>query len=75
MERIVDVLSNNLTTMQISRGRYEDLVIKEKMLDDIENLITKRAFSNKGILAKEVKIIYEMRVKRGSIETEESDGI
>lgn len=74
MERIIDVVSNNMTTVNISKGKYEDLIIAERLLNDLFDLIAIREKKNRGISVEEVKLIYEMHIKRVDDEEEECDG-
>jgi len=51
------------TTVSVSRGKYEDLLMSEKLLNDFFDLITIREKKNQGISVEEVKLIYEMHIK------------
>lgn len=64
MERIIDVVSNNMTTVNISNGKYEDLIVSGRLLKDFFDLIAIREKKNQGISVEEVKLIYEMHIKR-----------
>lgn len=74
MERIIDVVSNNMTTVNISKGKYEDLIVSGRLLKDFFDLIAIREKKNQGISVEEVKLIYEMYIKRVDDEEEECDG-
>lgn len=74
MERIIDVVSNNMTTVNISKGKYEDLIVSGRLLNDFFDLIAIREKKNQGISVEEVKLIYEMHIKRVDDEEEECDG-
>lgn len=74
MERIIDVVSNNMTTVNISKGKYEDLIASGRLLKDFFDLIAIREKKNQGISVEEVKLIYEMHIKRVDDEEEECDG-
>lgn len=74
MERIIDVVSNNMTTVNISKGKYEDLIVSGRLLKDFFDLIAIREKKNQGISVEEVKLIYEMHIKRVEDEEEECDG-
>lgn len=74
MERIIDVVSNNMTTVNISKGKYEDLIVSGRILKDFFDLIAIREKKNQGISVEEVKLIYEMYIKRVDDEEEECDG-
>lgn len=74
MERIIDVVSNNMTTVNISKGKYEDLIVSGRLLKDFFDLIAIREKKNQGISVEEVKLIYEMHIKRVDDEEEECDG-
>lgn len=58
----IDVINDNFTSVNISRQRYEDFVISEKLWDDIADLISIRAKEGKGISADEVRLIYDMHL-------------
>lgn len=74
MERIIDVVSNNMTTVNISKGKYEDLIVSGRLLKDFFDLIAIREKKNQGISVEEVKLIYEMHIKQVDDEEEECDG-
>lgn len=74
MERIIDVVSNNMTTVNISKGKYEDLIVSGRLLKDFFDLIAIREKKNQGISVEEVKLIYEMHIKRVDDEEEECEG-
>ena len=74
MERIIDVVSNNMTTVNISKGKYEDLIVSGRLLKDFFDLIAIREKKNQGISVEEVKLIYEMHIKLVDDEEEECDG-
>lgn len=63
MQRAIDVVNDNLTTVSVSKGKYEDLLMSEKLLNDFFDLITIREKKNQGISVEEVKLIYEMHIK------------
>lgn len=63
MQRAIDVVNDNFTTVSVSRGKYEDLLMSEKLLNDFFDLITIREKKNQGISVEEVKLIYEMHIK------------
>lgn len=72
MERIIDVVSNSMTTVNISKGKYEDLIVSGRLLKDFFDLIAIREKKNQGISAEEVKLIYEMHIKWVDDEEEEN---
>lgn len=74
MERIIDVVSNNMTMVNMSKGKYEDLIASGRLLKDFFDLIAIREKKNQGISVEEVKLIYEMHIKRVDDEEEECDG-
>lgn len=63
MQRAIDVVNENFTTVSVSKGKYEDLLMSEKLLNDFFDLITIREKKNQGISVEEVKLIYEMHIK------------
>ena len=63
MQRAIDVVNDNFTTVSVSRVKYEDLLMSEKLLNDFFDLITIREKKNQGISVEEVKLIYEMHIK------------
>lgn len=63
MQRAIDVVNDNFTTVSVSKGKYEDLLMSEKLLNDFFDLITIREKKNQGISVEEVKLIYEMHIK------------
>ena len=63
MQRAIDVVNDNFTTVSVSKGKYEDLLMSEKLLNDFFDLITIREKRNQGISEEEVKLIYEMHIK------------
>ena len=63
MQRAIDVVKDNITTVSVSSGKYEDLLMSEKLLNDFFDLITIREKKNQGISVEEVKLIYEMHIK------------
>lgn len=46
MQRAIDVVNDNFTTVSVSRGKYEDLLMSEKLLNDFFDLITIREKKN-----------------------------
>lgn len=58
----IDVINNNFTSVNISKQRYEEFVISEKLWNDIADLISIRAKEGKGISADEVRVIYDMHI-------------
>lgn len=63
MQRAIDMVNDNFTTVSVSKGKYEDLLMSEKLLNDFFDLITIREKKNQGISVEEVKLIYEMHIK------------
>lgn len=63
MQRAIDVVNDNFTTVSVSKGKYEDLLMSEKLLNDFFDLIMIREKKNQGISVEEVKLIYEMHIK------------
>lgn len=63
-----------MTTVNISKGKYEDLIVSGRLLNDFFDLIAIREKKNQGISVEEVKLIYEMHIKRVDDEEEECDG-
>lgn len=63
MQRAIDVVNDSFTTVSVSKGKYEDLLMSEKLLNDFFDLITIREKKNQGISVEEVKLIYEMHIK------------
>ena len=60
---VIDALNNQMTTVNVGRGKYDDLLLTEKLWDDMCDLISIRAKQNKGITPEEVNLIYELHIK------------
>ena len=59
----IDTLNNQMTTVNVGRGKYDYLLLKEKLWDDMCDLISIRAKQNKEITPEEVNLIYELHIK------------
>lgn len=60
---VIDTLNNQITTVNVGRGKYEDLLLTEKLWNDMCDFISIRARQNKGITPEEVNLIYELHIK------------
>lgn len=67
-DKVLDVINNNFNSVSISRGKYEDLLKKELLYDDMADLITHRALHQEGITYEQVKLIYEMHIKPAPVD-------
>lgn len=73
MSGAIDVINNNFTSVNISKQRYEDFVISEKLWNDIADLISIRAKEGKGISADEVRLIYDMHLNYIDLKEKETE--
>ena len=59
---MIDTISDNMTTMSISKVRYDSFVVAERKLNDLEDLIANRRRNGEGITASEVNLLYELMI-------------
>ena len=71
MSSIADALTDTLVQNEsITRQRYSELVIKERLYDDLTDLISDKIKDEKGLCYAELKLIYDLHIK---IPNEEED--
>ena len=73
MSEAIDVINNDLTSVNISEQRYDDFIISEKLWNDIADLISIRAKEGKGISADEVRVIYDMHINYIDLKEKETE--
>lgn len=73
MSEAIDVINNDLTSVNISEQRYDDFIISEKLWNDIADLISIRAKKGKGISADEVRVIYDMHINYIDLKEKETE--
>lgn len=58
----IDSISDNLSTMSISKVRYDNFIIAEKQRDDLFDLIEHKYNNKESISLTEIDLLYKMLI-------------